>query len=59
MLTWFTIIENATVLKQNPNKSTKTEKLKLEKAILVYVFILKESNRELKLNYEFKKNFEN
>ena len=27
--------------------------MKLEKAILVYVFILKESNSELKLNYEF------
>ncbi len=40
-------------------KLTKLNLMKLEKAILVYVFILKESNRELKLNYEFKKNFEN
>ena len=40
-------------------KLTKLNLMKLEKAILVYVFILRESNRELKLNYEFKKNFEN
>ena len=40
-------------------KLTKLSLMKLEKAILVYVFILKESNSELKLNYEFKKNFEN
>ena len=40
-------------------KLTKLNLMKLEKANLVYVFILKESNRELKLYYEFKKNFEN
>ena len=34
MLTWFTIIENATVLKPNPNTYTNTEKSNLEKAIL-------------------------
>ncbi len=40
-------------------KLTKLNLMKLKKVNLVYVFILKESNSELKLNYEFKKIFKN